>query len=154
VRDGPFIQERPMTRRVAGMCVVALGLLLIAAMATAQGRGQQTGPGYLKLFDSSMPFDAHDLAGIWSPNGNAFGGGGRCRPCRVHRPSGSHLSALSVGIWSPHNLDRRAQASKIRGHRSPEMVGICDKPLGREHAGRRFDWLRRTNMDRLFRVSA
>ena len=79
------------------MCVVALGLLLIAAMAAAQdrgrggapgqpapagaGRGRQTGPGYLKLFDSSMPFDAHDLAGIWSPNGNAFGGGGRCRDC-------------------------------------------------------------------------
>ena len=86
-----------MTRRVAGMCVVALGLLLIAAMATAQdrgrggapgqqapagaGRGRQTGPGYLKLFDSSLPFDPHDLAGIWSPNGNAFGGGGRCRDC-------------------------------------------------------------------------
>jgi len=26
-------------------------------------------------------FDPHDLAGIWTPNGNGFGGGGRCRDC-------------------------------------------------------------------------
>src|SRR4051812_29570893 len=45
------------------------------------GRGRAGGPGYLKLFDSNMPFDAHDLAGIWSPNANGFGGGGRCRDC-------------------------------------------------------------------------
>ena len=44
------------------------------------GRGRG-GPGYLKLFDSNMPFDAHDFAGIWTPNGNGFGGGGRCRDC-------------------------------------------------------------------------
>jgi len=44
------------------------------------GRGRG-GPGYLKLFDSNLPFDPHDLAGIWSPNGNGFGGGGRCRDC-------------------------------------------------------------------------
>jgi len=45
------------------------------------GRGRAAGPGYLKLFDSDMPFDAHDLAGIWTPNANGFGGGGRCRDC-------------------------------------------------------------------------
>ena len=44
----------------------------------AQGRG---GPGYLKLFDSNLPCDPHDLAGIWSPNANGFGGGRRCREC-------------------------------------------------------------------------
>ena len=43
--------------------------------------GTGGGPGYLKLFDSNMPFDPHDLAGIWTPNGNGFGGGGRCRDC-------------------------------------------------------------------------
>src|SRR5690348_13840554 len=51
-----------------------------AAPAPA-GRGRAAGPGYLKLFDSNMPYDAHDLAGIWSPNANGFGGGGRCRDC-------------------------------------------------------------------------
>jgi hypothetical protein len=28
-----------------------------------------------------MPFQPRDLAGIWNPNGNGFGGGGRCRDC-------------------------------------------------------------------------
>src|SRR4051812_5466851 len=50
------------------------------AQGPPPGRGRG-GPGYLKLFDSNMPFDAHNLAGIWSPNGNGFGGGGRCRDC-------------------------------------------------------------------------
>ena len=69
---------------------------LFAAMADAQdrgrgappaagqapaGRGRAAGPGYLKLFDSNMPFEPRDLAGIWTPNGNGFGGGGRCRDC-------------------------------------------------------------------------
>ena len=84
-----------MTSRVA-VFVVTIGLLLVSGAATPQergqgtapggqtaapGRGRQSGPGYLKLYDSNMPFDPHDLAGIWSPNGNAFGGGGRCRDC-------------------------------------------------------------------------
>ena len=51
------------------------------AGAPAQGRGRAAGPGYPKFFDSNMPFDARDLAGIWTPNGNGFGGGGRCRDC-------------------------------------------------------------------------
>ena len=84
-----------MTSRVA-VFVITTGLLLVTGAATPQergqgtapggqtaapGRGRQSGPGYLKLYDSNMPFDPHDLAGIWSPNGNAFGGGGRCRDC-------------------------------------------------------------------------
>ena len=44
-----------------------------AAPGAPPGRGRG-GPGYLKLFDSNMPFDPHDLAGIWSPNANGFGG--------------------------------------------------------------------------------
>ena len=86
-----------MTSRIA-VFVVTTGLLFVTGAATPQergqgaapapggqtpapGRGRQSGPGYLKLFDSTMPFDPHDLAGIWSPNGNGFGGGGRCRDC-------------------------------------------------------------------------
>ena len=45
------------------------------------GRGRPAGPGYPKFFDSNMPFQPRDLAGIWTPNGNGFGGGGRCRDC-------------------------------------------------------------------------
>src|SRR5262245_36415176 len=90
----PRMTNRPVT-------VIALALLVTSAAVThAQdggrgaapagpapagqapaGRGRAAGPGYLKLFDSNLPFDAHDLAGIWSPNGNGFGGGGRCRDC-------------------------------------------------------------------------
>ena len=53
-----------------------------AAPQGPPGRGgRQAGPGYPKFFDSSAPFSARDLAGIWSPNGAGFGGGGRCRDC-------------------------------------------------------------------------
>lgn len=41
-----------------------LVMLLPVATMAQRGRG---GPGYLKLFDSNLPFDAKDLAGIWSP---------------------------------------------------------------------------------------
>ena len=236
-----------MTSRIA-VFVVTTGLLFVTGAATPQergqgaapapggqtpapGRGRQSGPGYLKLFDSNMPFDPHDLAGIWSPNGNGFGGGGRCRDCgdrgysfefpvvhargtgglrqehpfvrtrerqrrrqgasrrthrpatgaaararqrhlwhlqsdghaarhslsgsgRVHRPSRSDLSAFPVGIRSPNHLDRRPEAAEARRHRSAAMVGIRHRPLGGQHAGGRFDRIRRTNVDRLFRLSA
>ncbi|HET9194162.1 MAG TPA: hypothetical protein VFO21_14865, partial [Vicinamibacterales bacterium] len=51
------------------------------AGAPPQGRGRAAGPGYPKFFDSNTPFNARDLAGIWTPNGAGFGGGGRCRDC-------------------------------------------------------------------------
>jgi hypothetical protein len=81
-----------MTRTSKG-CIALLGVGLTMVVLSAQERGRGAGPqgqpaqgrgrgpGYLKLFDSNMPYDAHDLAGIWSPNGNGFGGGGRCRDC-------------------------------------------------------------------------
>ena len=41
-------------------------VIVVAAtrVGLTQGRGRGGGPGYLKLFDSNMPFDPHDLAGI------------------------------------------------------------------------------------------
>jgi hypothetical protein len=45
------------------------------------GRGRAAGPGYPKFFDSNTPFNPRDIAGIWTPNGAGFGGGGRCRDC-------------------------------------------------------------------------
>ena len=85
----------PMTKRLTPLIALAM-VALFTTVSHAQdrgrgaaapagqapaGRGRAAGPGYLKLFDSNMPFDPHDLAGIWSPNGNGFGGGGRCRDC-------------------------------------------------------------------------
>src|SRR5215207_954411 len=52
-----------------------------AAAAPPAGRGRQAGPGYPKFFDPNTPFNARDIAGIWTPNGAGFGGGGRCRDC-------------------------------------------------------------------------
>src|SRR5690242_19941958 len=80
------------TSRITAAAIAAVGLLAASPRAQergrgtppptpAQGRGRAAGPGYLKLFDSNLPFDPHDLAGIWSPNANGFGGGGRCRDC-------------------------------------------------------------------------
>ena len=72
------------------LAAAIVGVAYAQAPARGAGPGQtpgQTPPaggrgaGYLKLFDSNQPFDAHDLAGIWTPNGNGFGGGGRCRDC-------------------------------------------------------------------------
>ena len=51
------------------------------AAGAPPARGRAAGPGYPKFFDSNTPFQPHDLAGIWTPNGNGFGGGGRCRDC-------------------------------------------------------------------------
>lgn len=51
------------------------------AAGATPGRGRAAGPGYPKFFDSNTPFAPRDLAGIWTPNGAGFGGGGRCRDC-------------------------------------------------------------------------
>src|SRR6185436_1567277 len=74
-----------MSTRLLARAILVLGLASSVAGVDAQtppaGRGRQAGPGYPKLFDSAMPFEPHDLAGIWTPNGAGFGGGGRCRDC-------------------------------------------------------------------------
>lgn len=73
---------------VAGVLAFVLG----TSAAVAQGRGQgataqqgggrgRGGPGYPRIYDPNMPFNPYDIAGIWTPNSNGFGGGGRCRDC-------------------------------------------------------------------------
>jgi hypothetical protein len=122
-----------MTRRVA-VFVITTGLLAITGAATPQergrgaapgeqSRGRQSGPGYLKLYDSNMPFDPHDLAGIWSPNGNAFGGGGRCRDCGdrgysfefpVFTPAGQAAFDKNVPSYGRAKRQRRRQGASRR----------------------------------------
>ena len=122
---GPAQNVRTMTALLLKRLTALNTLLIIgvfAAMADAQdrgrgaapaggpapaagqppaGRGRAAGPGYLKLFDSNLPFDPHDLAGIWTPNGNGFGGGGRCRDCGDRGYSSS----------SPHSRPRGRRPS-------------------------------------------
>ena len=59
--------------------VIPVLLLTLAGAVSAQQRGG--GPGYPRLFDPNATFNPRDLAGIWTPNGAGFGGGGRCRDC-------------------------------------------------------------------------
>ena len=61
---------------------LAVSLALAGAPIHAQPPGPAAGgPGYPKVYNSNLPFEPHDLAGIWTPNGAGFGGGGRCRDC-------------------------------------------------------------------------
>ena len=84
------------------------------------------GPGYLKLFDSNLPFDPHDLAGIWSPNGNGFGGGGRCRDCGdrgysfefpVFTPAGQAAFDQEHPVIRQGERQRRREGAPGRAHR-------------------------------------
>jgi hypothetical protein len=92
------------------------------------GRGRPAGPGYPKLFDSNMPFQPRDLAGIWTPNGNGFGGGGRCRDC------GDRGFSLEFPVFTP-----AGQAAFERNIPSYGRAKDSDdaKAHPEEHIGRR-----------------
>ena len=60
-----------------GRGAIAVG----AASAQPPPGPPRTGPGYPQVYDPNMPFDAKEIAGIWTPNAVGFGGGGRCRDC-------------------------------------------------------------------------
>ena len=64
--------------------VAAIALAAVAArgvLAQPAPGAPRPGPGYPKIYDSSLPFEPKDIAGIWTPNGAGYGGGGRCRDC-------------------------------------------------------------------------
>ncbi|HUO65980.1 MAG TPA: hypothetical protein VMV37_00500, partial [Gammaproteobacteria bacterium] len=62
--------------------LLALAVLLAAgAVAQPAPDAARAGPGYPKVYDSNKPFEPKDIAGIWTPNGAGYGGGGRCRDC-------------------------------------------------------------------------
>ena len=63
--------------------VITTAAVFLVGSASAQPPGgpPRTGPGYPQVYDPKMPFDAKEIAGIWTPNGAGFGGGGRCRDC-------------------------------------------------------------------------
>ena len=92
------------------------------------GRGRAAGPGYPKFFDSNMPFQPRDLAGIWTPNGNGFGGGGRCRDC------GDRGFSMEFPVFTP-----AGQAAFERNTPSYGRAKDSDdaKAHPEEHIGRR-----------------
>src|SRR6476660_3280862 len=58
--------------------IALIALLLISSTTLAQ-RGQRGTPAANPT--ASLPFDPHDLSGIWSRNSQGYGGGGTCRGC-------------------------------------------------------------------------
>ena len=79
--------------------IPALATLAIATFTTAFAQPPpgpaRTGPGYPQVYDPNSPFDAQELAGIWTPNGAGFGGGGRCRDC------GDRGFSLEFPVFTP-----------------------------------------------------
>jgi hypothetical protein len=69
-----------MRTRVALLSAVVALACGSAALAQPPP-GALRGPGYPKVYDANMPFEPKDIAGIWTPNGAGYGGGGRCRDC-------------------------------------------------------------------------
>ena len=68
--------------------VVTTAAVFLVGSASAQpppGGPPRGGPGYPQVYDPKMPFDAKEIAGIWTPNAVGFGGGGRCRDCGAAR---------------------------------------------------------------------
>src|SRR3989442_5977657 len=67
-----------MRNRFVILIVALVALLIFSLVIVAQNRG---GRGGQAAAPDNRPFNAKDLAGIWSRNSNGYGGGGSCRAC-------------------------------------------------------------------------
>jgi hypothetical protein len=65
----------------AHAAILAVAAVLAAGAAAQPAPDAARGPGYPRVYDPNMPFEPKDIAGIWTPNGAGYGGGGRCRDC-------------------------------------------------------------------------
>jgi len=61
-----------------GLIGVIVAVLALSPVVLGQ-RGQRAAAPPSST--ASLPFDAHDLSGIWSRNSQGYGGGGTCRGC-------------------------------------------------------------------------
>ncbi len=135
-----------------GLTLVAVGVMAVVAHAQERGRGAPApqggppgrgrgGPGYLKLFDSNMPYDPHDLAGIWSPNANGFGGGGRCRDCGdrgysfefpVFTPAGQAVFDKNIPSYgrAKDSADAKAHPEEHIGRRRAQPPALGNDTYG------------------------
>ena len=105
------------------------------------GRGRAAGPGYPKFFDSNLPFQPRDLAGIWTPNGNGFGGGGRCRDCGdrgfsmefpVFTPAGQAAFDRTIPSYgrAKDSDDAKAHPEEHIGRRRAQAPGLGNDTYG------------------------
>jgi hypothetical protein len=112
------------------------GLVIVVACTCGTALAQppfgppptQSGPGYPKVYDPSMPFEPKDLGGIWTPNVVGFGGGGRCRDC------GDRGFSLDFPVFTPAGQAAFDKNSPSYGR----LLGSDDaKAHPEEHIGRR-----------------
>jgi hypothetical protein len=71
----------PFRHALHSLTAAAMVLGVGAVSAQPPPGPPRVGPGYPQVYDPDRPFEARDLAGIWTPNAVGFGGGGRCRDC-------------------------------------------------------------------------
>ena len=76
------------------------------------------------------------------------------RPGRIPRSQGPNPAALRVGLRAAHDLDGRPAPAEAGRDRSAALVGLCGRPLGRQHARRHVHGPRQSDLDRLLRLSA
>src|SRR5437868_13592034 len=75
--QGDHMRNRLVILTIALIAVLIFSLVMVAQYrGGGQGRGNAAPPTR-----DTRPFDAKDLAGIWSRNSNGYGGSGTCREC-------------------------------------------------------------------------
>jgi hypothetical protein len=78
----------------SGIAVVIALSSVVAGQQPANGRGRAA------CRSQQRPFNARELGGIWSRNGNGFGGGGTCRGAGIAATaSSSRCSPRRAGAF-------------------------------------------------------
>src|SRR5262245_26944094 len=70
-------KEFTMRQGFIRLIVAAAAVAVLTSPIWAQQGRQAPAPSP----SASLPFDPHDLSGIWSRNSQGYGGGGTCRGC-------------------------------------------------------------------------
>lgn len=119
-----------MRKRYFSLIVALMAMLAFTIVLFAQ-RGQRTlRPPFVT--DSNRPFDAHDLAGIWSRNSGGYGGGGTCFDCGDRGYAGGTRDEWPV--FTPEG-QKRFDANKPSYGRALGSAEAAAHP--EEHIGRR-----------------
>ena len=140
--------------RIMGAAVLAVVLATSALMAQGRaggpgnatppgpgGPGGRGGPGYPRVYDPNMPFNPKELAGIWTPNGAGFGGGGRCRDCGDRgysfefpefTPEGQRAFDKNIPSYgrAKDSADAAAHPEEHIGRRRAQPPAIGNDPYG------------------------
>src|SRR2546426_11591737 len=104
-----------MRNRFVILIVALVALLIFSLVIVAQNRGGRGGQAASPAPDN-RPFNAKDLAGIWSRNSNGYGGGGA-------RPGRGEPGLCQNGPPSTPLGQKTLQAEKTSSRRRPGTSG-------------------------------